>query len=75
MVGILFQKCLDAPCVHTEWKTEFIIPIFKKSNRKEPGNYRPVSLPSCVCKLMMESCIRDEIWRFWTEKNIIQTAQ
>ena len=71
---ILFQKCLDAACVPTEWKTGFITPIFKKGNRKEPGNYRPVSLTSCVCKLM-KSYIRDEIWRFWMERNIIQTTQ
>ena len=33
-------------------------PIYKKGNKKEPINYRPVSLTSVVCKIM-EAVIRD----------------
>ena len=29
-----------------------IIPIYKMRNTNEPGNYRPVSLPCIVCKVM-----------------------
>ena len=34
--------------------------IYKKGNKKELSNYRPVSLTSIVCKVM-ESIVRDFI--------------
>ena len=40
--------------------TSNIVPIYKKGNKKEALNYRPVSLTCIVCKLM-ESIIRDKI--------------
>lgn len=39
-----------------------IVPLFKKGNRQDPLNYRPVSLTSVVCKIM-EKIIR----RYWVE--------
>ncbi len=35
-------------------------PIFKKGGREEPGNNRPVSLTSIVCKLM-ETALKEAI--------------
>jgi len=36
------------------------VAIFKKGNRSDPGNYRPVSLTCVLCK-MLESFVRDAI--------------
>ena len=37
-----------------------VTPIFKKGKKSSPGNYRPVSLTSVICK-SMESLVRDHI--------------
>jgi len=37
-----------------------ITAVYKKVNKKEPSNYRPISLTSIICKIM-ESIIRDVI--------------
>ena len=37
-----------------------IVPICKKGDKKEPLNYRPISLTSIICKVL-ESIIRDHI--------------
>jgi len=44
----------------SDWKTVYITAIFKKGNKCDPSNYRPISLTSMICKIM-ESIIRDRI--------------
>jgi hypothetical protein len=36
----------------TDWKLAHVIPLFKAGNKSFPSNYRPVSLLSCVSKLL-----------------------
>jgi len=35
--------------------------VYKKGNKGDPSNYRPINLTSIICKLM-ESIIRDYIF-------------
>ena len=46
----------------------------KKEKRKNPENYRPISLTSVPCKLM-EKLVRDIIVRHMTENNLFSNAQ
>lgn len=57
---IIFQKSLQESVVPEVWREAMIVPIHKNGSRSSPGNYRPISLTSIVCK-MMESIIRDSI--------------
>ena len=59
---IIFRKSLDEGSLPEDWKIANVTPIFKKGPRSEPGNYRPVSLTSQVCKIM-ESLIRGNLLR------------
>ena len=56
----LFTKSLETGKVPTSWKEAKVTPIFKKGNKKQGCNYRPVSLTSVVCKLL-ERLIRTRI--------------
>ena len=42
------------------WKLGNIVALFKKGAKTDPGNYRPVSLTSIICKLM-EKLVRNQI--------------
>ena len=41
--------------------TANITAIYKKGDKKEAGNYRPVSLTCILCKLL-EKIVKRELW-------------
>jgi ribonucleases P/MRP protein subunit RPP40 len=57
---IIFRKSLSTGDVPVDWRLANISPIYKKGGRESPGNYRPVSLTSQICK-MFESILREAI--------------
>ena len=71
---IIFSQSLDAGTVPLDWKQANVIPIHKKGSTSDPGNYRPVSLTSCVCKIM-ESIIRDHILKHLNENELLSDVQ
>ena len=48
---ILFDNTLLNGCIPSQWKNAEVRPIFKKGDKSNPENYRPVSLTSVICKL------------------------
>ena len=50
----LFNLSLKRHEVPNEWKHSVVCPIFKggRKDRRVPTNYRPISLTSCVARLM-----------------------
>ena len=49
---IIFNKSLLQCKYPTSWKIAHVIAIFKKGDKSLPSNYRPISLISCVGKIM-----------------------
>ena len=48
----IFQHSLNSGTVPDDWRKANIVPIFKKGDKHQPGNYRPVSLTSVTCKIL-----------------------
>lgn len=57
-----------------DWRTAFVIPVFKGGNRKQATNYRPVSLTSVTCKLF-EHIIAKHILRFLDQNTLLYPYQ
>ena len=49
---IIFNKSLHQSQYPTNWKLAHVIAVFKKGDSSLPSNYRPISLISCVGKIM-----------------------
>ena len=48
----IFQKSYNSGTVPSDWSDANIVPIYKKGDKQQPSNYRPVSLTSISCKIM-----------------------
>ena len=70
----IFNKSLSEGRVPSDWKNAEVTAIFKKGNKSEAGNYRPVSLTSIVCKIL-ESFITDQIRNHMESKNLFTQCQ
>ena len=60
--------------VPADWRSANITAIYKKGNKKEPKNYRPVSLTSVICKIMV-SIVRDIIMDNFLSNDLLSTNQ
>ena len=70
----LFNESISQCSIPSEWKLANLSPIFKKGDRSQPGNYRPISLTSVVGKLL-ETILRDKIVDFLECHNLIINSQ
>ncbi|XP_072018627.1 uncharacterized protein [Amphiura filiformis] len=70
----IFNQSLRTGDVPADWKLANISAIFKKGERNDPANYRPVSLTSVTCKLM-EHVLASSIRGYLDDNNILSTSQ
>ena len=70
----LFKLSLKEGELPSDWKHAEVTAIFKKGIKTDPGNYRPVSLTSVICKVL-ESFIRDTIQIHMEQNKLYSTCQ
>ena len=46
----IFNHSVETGIISEDWKSANVTAVHKKGSRQEPGNYRPISLTSEVCK-------------------------
>ena len=73
-LSVLFNNSLNSGKIPEDWKFAEVTAIFKKGNRTDPGNYRPVSLTTICCKIM-EQFIRDSIVKHMNDNNLYNECQ
>jgi hypothetical protein len=56
---IIFNKSLRQGKYPSSWKIAHVIAILKKRDASLPANYRPISLISCVGKIMERVIYKD----------------
>ena len=71
---ILFQASLNQGRVPKDWKEANVTPLFKKGEKSDPGNYRPVSLTSITCKIL-EHIICSNIINHLDKHNVLTPYQ
>ena len=70
----IFKKSIEESKLPNAWKSANVTAIFKKGERKDPANYRPISLTSVPGKIM-ERLVRDTLVKHMVENNLFVAEQ
>ena len=70
----IFQQSYDCNTVPSDWSNALVTAIFKKGNKSDPANYRPISLTCIFCKIM-EHIILSHMSKHLSLNNIIIDQQ
>ena len=71
---VIFQKSINTGRVPSDWKQANVSPIFKKGERYNAANYRPVSL-TCICSKLLEHIVTKHLVSHLEENNILYNLQ
>ena len=69
-----FNLCLSTSKLPKQWKISNITMIPKKKISKDPSKYRPISVTSCLGKIL-ERIIRNRLYKYLEEKSLICLQQ
>ena len=70
----IFQTSVDSGKIPAVWKEANVAPIFKKGNRSEAANYRPLSLTVVACKIL-EHIITSHVMKHAEANSILNNNQ
>jgi len=73
-LSIIFQASLNQGAIPEVWKSALIVPVYKKGNKKDPANYRPVSLTS-ICSKIMEHVIYSGMFEHLNHHQVLRDEQ
>ncbi|KAK7111648.1 hypothetical protein V1264_011249 [Littorina saxatilis] len=67
-LALIFQTSVDSGRLPKDWLSANVSCAFKKGDRHEPANYRPISLTSVLCKLLEHIIFRHIMSHFQAHK-------
>uniref|UniRef100_A0A670JXF3 Reverse transcriptase domain-containing protein n=1 Tax=Podarcis muralis TaxID=64176 RepID=A0A670JXF3_PODMU len=73
-LAVIFENSWRTGEVPADWRRANVVPIFKKGEREDPNNYRPVSLTSIPGKIL-EQIIKQTVCEHLERNAVITNSQ
>ncbi|XP_065683617.1 uncharacterized protein LOC136096376 [Hydra vulgaris] len=73
-LSLIFKMSFDSDVILNEWLTANITSLFKKGDKLDLSNYRPISITSIVCKVM-EKIIHNVMMNYLALNKLIASKQ
>ena len=74
ILAYIYNESLTRGNVPDDWRQANVAPVFEKSEKYDPANYRPVSL-TCICCKALEHIIVRNINKHLSLENILADCQ
>ena len=74
ILQVIYQRSLNTGKLPSIWKEANVSPIFKKGDKTDPSNYRPISLTCVLCKVL-EHVVASGISKHFTDQHILFELQ
>ena len=74
VVRVIFEKSLETGQLPKDWTSARVSPLFKKGDKSDPANYRPISLTCILCKVK-EYIVASNLTRHLNANNILYELQ
>ena len=71
---VIFEKTYREGVAPEDWRRANICPIYKKETRKDPANYRPISL-TCIASKLFEHIVTSNLMEHLGNHDIIYEKQ
>ena len=70
----IYDKSIHSGIFPAAWKLARVSPIFKKGDKTDMNNYRPISVISAVAKIF-EKAIYDQLYEYLNENSLLSNCQ
>lgn len=70
----IFSHSINTGCVPDDWRKANVVPVYKKGDRKDALNYRPISL-TCISSKLIEHIIAHQMRLFLDNNNLLSVCQ
>ena len=70
----IVNRSLSSGVFPTEWKQAHVTPVFKKGNRQDYRNYRPIFLLSCTSKVL-ERVVYNNLYEHCVKNNLLSNRE
>ena len=74
VISLLFEKTLQTGQLPSDWKKAQVCPLFKKGDKTEQSNYRPIPLTCILCNVM-KNVIATNISKHLNKHNALYELQ
>ena len=74
ILSILFNACFKFGIFPSNLKVAKIIPVFKSGEKNYVNNYRPISILSCLSKIL-EKAVYDRTTKFLNDHSVLSPIQ